>query len=70
MISAHEAHRLLVRSGYEVLINSPYKYPVVYNTPFKDVAEFLHSNGYQGMFLCINELKSKKGKIADEGLNH
>lgn len=61
MISEHEAHKALVQNHYKVWMQSPYKCPVVFGAKFKDVAEFLHSQGYEGEFIVINEKKRKEG---------
>lgn len=55
MIPQHEAHKALVQNHYKVWMQSPYKCPVVFGAKFKDVAEFLHSQGYEGEFIVINQ---------------
>ncbi len=61
MIPMHEAHKALVRNHYQVWMQSPYKCPVVIGAKFSDVADFLHSQGYEGEFIVINQKKEKKG---------
>lgn len=53
MIDRYEAQKLLIKNGYKVLINSPYRVPVVLESKFEDVKRFLDEQGYTGGFAVI-----------------
>lgn len=61
MIDPFEAHKMLVKNGFEVLKNSPYKIPIVLNARYDAVEYFLREWNYQGSFGVINEKKGVKG---------
>lgn len=60
-LDRHKAHSLLVKNGFKVLTNSPYPYPVVLDSTYEEVKQFLMDNDYRGDFLCIRKLKTAKG---------
>lgn len=57
MIDRFEAQKLLIKNGYKVLVNSPYRVPVVLESKFEDVKRFLDEQGYTGGFIVIRRKK-------------
>lgn len=60
MITQDEAHKKLIANGFQLLLQSPYPFPIIMNARFDVVAEFLHGIGYHGEFACINDKTAKK----------
>jgi hypothetical protein len=54
MIPEHDAKKLLIKAGYTVDMQSPYRHVTVVDAPnTKKVHEFLRSNGYEGDYVAI-----------------
>ena len=68
MISVHEAQKRLVRAGYRLDFQSPYKELTILDSRYEDVKRFLAEQGYQGNFICIGKKKQKTSqKRAKQG---
>lgn len=60
MITVSEAQKKLLRNGYAIDLQSPYRELTILNAKHQEVKEFLHGNEYEGDFITIRKKNNTK----------
>ena len=55
MITVSEAQKKLIRNGYDIDLQSPYRELTILNAKHPEVKEFLKNEGYEGNFITIRK---------------
>jgi len=55
MITVSEAQKKLIRNGYDIDLQSPYRELTILNAKHPEVKEFLQNEGYEGNFITIRK---------------